>query len=675
MSKEVASYGSWISPVTAQSYAGRSVTLTQLRMDGPDIYWVEGSPRREGRKVLLRRNALGQTGEVLPLLEGSRLVHVATRVHEFGGRAYAIKNGRIVVSNGTDDRVYYFDTRTLRAQLVPLTQLDKCRYGDFEIDEARGVVYAVCEDHTDPDHVQHSLVAIPLDGSGARDTSKIRTICDQTDFVSSPTLSPDGSKLAWVTWNRPELPWTKSELRVAAMNAAGEPFKQVTLVDRPDVAVTEPRWTFAGDLIHIDDSSGHANLYRTEGFTTNDGEPQDAWATRLRTRVLHPGPRSFTTPRWHLGLHSFDVLDNDHLICSWAEDSQWHLGTIQLSNGLMEEWDTGWWPIGNVAASEGRVVFVGDSSTHYPAIVRVDNAAVKVVRTSNEAEIDQDYNSRAEHVTWTARDGLKVHGFYYPPNNPQFTGPEDELPPLITMVHSGPANAALPGLSLAKQYWTTRGFAVLDVNYRGSTALGRKYRESLNGQFGVAEVADIVDGVNWLAEQKLIDSKRVAIAGSGTGGFTVMAALESTEVFSAGTSRYGYLDLRRTLTHAPIVDADYLRRLMDSSDSSDPVWAERSPINQLARVNAPVLLMGGANDPIVTPDEIEEVYQKLVDSGKEVAKVIFDNEGHGFVRADTLESAWRTELAFYADIWGIELQHPVPVEIANRGSRPVVNPV
>lgn len=675
MSKTVAPYGSWISPVTAQSYADRSVLLTQLRVDGTNTYWVEGSPRRGGRKVLLCRTALGQTSEALPLLEGSRLVHTESRVHEAGGRAYAIKDGTIVVSDGTDDRVYRFDSSKPNSQLVPLTQLGKCRYGDFEIDQARGIVYAVQEDHTDPEDVTHQLVSIPLDGTGARDTSLIRAICDGTDYVSSPTLSPDGTKLAWVTWDNPALPWTYSQLRVAALDELGVPHSQTVVVDRDKVAVTEPRWTLDGDLVHIDDSTGWKNLYRTEGFQTQEGEPEDAWATRLRTRVLHPARRSFSAPRWHLGMHSYDNLDHDHLICTWAENSTWHLGTIQLNNGMLEEWDIGWWPIGNIAAGDQRIVFVGDSPTHYPAIVSVSKKGLHTVRDSNEAEIDQEMNSLAQRVSWPTRDGEEAYGFYYAPQNPGFEAPEGELPPLITMVHSGPANSAMPGFSLARQYWTTRGFAVLDVNYRGSTGVDRAYLDALDGQFGVLDVTDTVDGVNWLVEQGLADPKRVAISGAGTGGFTVLSALTTTDTFSAGMSRYGVGNLARTAVTAPPIDGVHIKHLMGSQDFSEPIWQQRNPENFLKNISAPLLLQQGSEDTIMPPAETERIYNALVEDGKEVAYILFEGEGHDFVRAETLEMAWRTELAFYADIWGIELQHPVPVPIVNRADRPVPNPL
>lgn len=662
MSKVIAPYGSWESPLSANSFASRSVVLSQVRVDGPDIYWVEGNPRREGRGVLLRRNALAQTSEVLPLLEGSRLVDVATRVHEYGGRAYTVKDGVIVLSDGLDDRVYLYDSRQSHAELIPLTELSKRRYGDFLIDDARGVVYAVQEDHTLPGEPINSLVAIPLDGGARRDRSKIVTVFEGTDFVSSPAISPDGDKLTWITWSHPEMPWTKSELHVASLDAQGRPQVSVVLVDKPDVCVYEPRWTLDGDLIHIDDSTGWASIYRTEGFACLPGKPADAWATKLRTRALHPGQRAFSHPHWLLGLHSYDNLDHDHLICSWKEESRWHLGTMRLDNGLLEEWDTGWWPVGNVAASDGRVVFLGDSPTQTATIVSISGSTVRVVRPST-VSIDEAYISRAEPVAWPTRDGAEAYGYYYAPGNPEFEGEPGTLPPLVVMVHGGPTSAFRPGMDLGTQYWTTHGFAVLAVNHRGSTGYGREYRSALDGNYGVLDVTDCVDGVNWLVGRRLVDPKRVAIRGASSGGFTVLSALASTDVFSAGTSLYGVSDLRALVKDTHKFESNYANLLLKSNDLTDAIWSERSPIEHIDQIDTPLLLMQGTEDKVVPPSQAQRIFERLRDTGKEVAMVLFEGEGHGFRRAESREKAWNTELAFYARVWGIQRRDPVEVSL------------
>lgn len=653
MSPEIAPYGEWTSPITGESFTARSVSLSQVRVDGPDTYWVEGHPQEAGRNVLLRRGPLGQTAEVLPMIDGVRLPDVRTRVHEYGGRAYAVRDGVVVFSDGFDGRVYRFDVRTPTRGLVPLTPLSKVRYGDFEFDDARGLVYAVAEDHTAPGEPVNTLVAIPLDGLAGRDASMLQTVFSGTDFVEAPSVSPDGTKIAWLTWNHPEMPWTRSALHVAALGHTGQLLASLTLVDRPGVCVYEPRWTLDGDLIHVDDSTGWANLYRTEGFARHEGEDADSWTARLRTRPLHPGRQAFSHPHWQLGLHSFDVFDHEHLICSWAEDMTWHVGTVRLDNGLEEEWSTGWWPIGNVASQDERVVLLADSATHTPAIVEIKGGATTVIRPSSEAEIDAGLVSAAQILSWPTSDGEEAHGFYYAPVNPGFVAPEGARPPLVVNVHGGPTSSARPGLSIAFQYWTSRGFAVLDVNYRGSTGSGRAYRERLTGNWGVMDVSDCADGARHLIERGLVDPSRIAIRGSSAGGFTALAALASTDVFTAGTSLYGVSDLRALARDTHKFESRYAFRLLGSSDVEDPVWRERSPLFHVDGITAPLLLLQGDEDAVVPPAQAEQMRDAMVADGRRVALVVFDGEGHGFRRADTIKRAWADELGFYGAVWGL----------------------
>lgn len=665
MSPTVARHGEWHSPVTGESFTARSVTLSQVRVDGPDTYWVEGHPRDEGRNVLLRRDALGQTSEVLPMLDGIRLIDVRTRVHEYGGRAYAVLGGVIVFSDGFDGRVYRYDMASPSRGLVPLTPLSKIRYGDFEIDEVRGIVYAVAEDHCAAGEPVNSLAAIPLDGSAGRDGEAVLTVFAGTDFVAAPSVSPDGTKLAWLTWNHPDMPWTRSCLHVSSLGFAGELRTRITLVDREGVCVYEPRWTLDGDLVHADDSSGWANLYRTEGFVWRDGEDADAWTTRLRTRPLHPGHQAFSHPHWQLGLHSFDNFDNDQLICSWAEDLTWHIGTVRLDNGLEEEWSTGWWPIGNVASTEGRVVFLADSATHSPAIVEIKGGVTRVIRPSTEAEIAADMVSEGRIITWATADGEEAHGFYYPPVNPLFTAPAGERPPLVVNAHGGPTSAARPGLSMSVQFWTTRGFAVLDVNYRGSTGFGRAYRERLNGNWGVMDVSDCADGARYLVAQGLADPDRIAIRGRSAGGFTALSALTTSDVFSAGTSFYGIADLEAMARETHKFESHYVFRLLGSSDFSDPVWRDRSPLYHVDAVRAPLLLMQGEADEVVPPSQARTMYDALADAGRPVCLVTFPGEGHGFRKAASIQQAWADELGFYGAVWGLHTDGGAQVDVEN----------
>ncbi|QPK80547.1 S9 family peptidase [Schaalia sp. ZJ405] len=665
MSVTTTPYGEWSSPITGDSFTARFVTLSQVRVDGSDTYWVEGHPKEDGRGTLLRRRGTGETLEILPLIDSVRLPDVRTRVHEYGGKAYAVADGTIVFSDGFDNRVYRFDVNDTVRGIVPLTTLSKVRFGDFHIDEVRGLVYAVAEDHTDPSDIRNSLVAIPLDGSAGRNDSALVTVFDSSDFVSSPAISPDGTRLAWLSWNHPNMPWTQSTLHVASLDFEGHINHSCTIVDSPEVCVYEPRWTLDGDLIHVDDSTGWANLFRTEGFEWREGEDEDAWISRLRTRALHPGTQAFSHPHWRLGLHSFDNFDHDHLICSWAEQLTWHIGTVRLDNGMAEEWATGWWPIGNVASCEDRVVFLGDSAMHSPSIVEVKNGKTSIIRPSTEAEVPAELISTAEVMSWKTRDGEKSYGFYYAPRNPDFVAPTGDLPPLIVNVHSGPTFSSRPGLKVPFQYWTSRGFAVLDVNFRGSTGFGRAYRERLNGHWGQMDVQDCIDGAQYLIDRGLVDPQRIAIRGASAGGFTALNALASSDVFSAGTVFYAMTDLRRQAADTHKFERHYYSRLLGSDNVDDAVWADRSPINHIDSIKAPLFIMHGTNDHVVPVSQAQAMHDALVKRGNAVALKIYEGEGHSFHKADNIRDAWQSELAFYRQVWGMNTDNPTRFEIVN----------
>ena len=648
-----APFGTWPSPITPGTITTRTVRLSQVRVDGGDTYWVEQRASQAGRQVLLRRDAAGQTGEVLPLTPSDELVDARTRVHEYGGRAYAVDSGVIVVSHAGDGRLYRYEVAHRMRGLVPLTIYGDVRHGDLEIDTARGLVYAVREDHRGEGEPVSSLVAIPLDGSAARDDAPVRTIVSGTDFVSSPTLSPDGEHLAWITWDHPSMPWDNASLHVGDLNPDGTIGEQTVVDGGQGHSVAEPRWTEECDLIHVSNETGFWNLYRTEGFPAR-GTNRAGWTEHLRTRALHPADATFTYPSWQLGPHHFDVLDNEHLIASWARNGVWHLGTVRLSNGELEEWNVGWQPIGNVAAASGRVVMLAGNELELPSIIEVRAGSVEVLRGSGEFEPEAIGVSFPDPVSWETTDGETAHGFFYPPASAACTGPDGELPPLIVNVHGGPTSLSLPGYNLSTQYWTSRGFAVLDVNYRGSFGYGTRYRRLLNGHWGVSDPDDVVTGAQSLIDAGKVDPGRVAVRGASAGGFTVLRALERSDGFSAASSSYGVTHLAQKARTTHKFESRYIETLVGADGVDDPLMAERSPINAISDIHAPLLLLQGSEDPIVPADQATELYEAVRAQGLPVALEVFHGEGHGFRIAANIRRALESELSFYRQVWGLE---------------------
>ena len=662
-----APFGTWPSPITPGTITTRTVRLSQVRVDGADTYWVEQRATQAGRSVLLRRGGDGSIGEVLPLTPSDELVDTRTRVHEYGGRAYAVDSGTVVVSHAGDGRLYRYDVAHPMRGLVPLTIYGDVRHGDLEIDTARGLVYAVREDHRGEGEAVSSLVAIPLDGSAAREDAPVTTIVAGTDFVTSPTLSPDGAHLAWITWNHPSMPWQSTTLHVGDLLPDGRIGEQA-VVGGGDDAVSEPRWTEECDLVHISNASGFSNLYRTEGFPRR-GTNHEGWTRGLRTRPLHPAEATFTSPAWALGPHHYDVLDGEHLIASWARNGVWHLGTIRLSNGELEEWNIGWQPLGNVASSAGRVVMLAGSEMELPAIIEVRDGRVEVLRGSGELAAEATGISLPTPVSWPTSAQATAHGFFYPPASASHTGPDDELPPLIVNVHGGPTAAARPGYDLGIQYWTSRGFAYLDVNYRGSTGYGTSYRHALNGHWGVYDVDDVIAGAEFLAASGEVDPARIAVRGASAGGFTVLAALTRSTVFSAATSLYGVADLARLTRTTHKFESRYIGTLVGADGDDDPVLAERSPLHHIDDIHAPLLLLQGSEDPIVPADQATAMYEAVRAKGLPVALEVFHGEGHGLRLASNIHRALRAELSFYTQVWGLESpeEDPVVARVENLG--------
>ncbi|OKL49956.1 alpha/beta hydrolase family protein [Boudabousia marimammalium] len=637
-----APYGTWETPLMPVTLTSRRVRISGLRIDGVDTYWIEHRLNEGGRHVLLRRQSNGVIGEILPMTPDYQLMDVQINVNGYNGRAYAVQDSLIVANQISDGRVYKYDLKDSMRTMVPLTPRARAHYGDFDLDLNRGILYAVEELHED--NVTNRLVAIPLDGSAARDASAIKVLSDSSDFVATPALSPDGKALAWTSWEHPHMPWTQSALHVGKLTDSGELDSFVTLVDEEDVCVYEPRWGMSGDLLHIDDSNGWANFYRTEGFNFNQGAE---WAAKLKTRLVHPAQRAFSSPQWELGKHSYDNFSLDEIICSWSYNGHKRMGVMNIKNGQLEETNFPWHPCGNVVCENGRLVFLGESATDLPSIVEIRQGEAIVLRNTADLELDTENISLAQPISWRSSDGVMVHGFFYAPRNHSYMTPQDEQPPLVVNVHHGPTYAAKTGLSWEVQFWTTRGFAYLDVDYRGSTGYGKVYREALNGNWGLMDSQDVIEGVQYVTRQGWVDPERIVLRGFSSGAMTAMNAMRQSDKFKAISAVSGFWDIKGLEQRTNKFESFLVQRLLDGKENA---YEQVSPINHVEEISGEVLIFQAEDEAISSAAETKLFVSKLQEAEIPVELHLIAGETHNMQNKASIEQIFERELAFFTRV-------------------------
>lgn len=620
-------YGTWPSPLTVEDADARS-RISTVRIDGEHTYWKEGAA--DGRGVIMRSGVNGAE-VVTTSFEDGELVDVASRVHEYGGPDFAVVDDALVFSARRDGRIY-LTTREGDSWTRPraVTPDDGTRYCDLTLQEH--LVFAVAERHLD-DGVHNLIVAVDLI------SGMVQELRESADFVANPIPSPGGGALAWYEWDHPDMPWTNTRLCSAELT-------ETELVDvrviAENASVISPVWVGDDDLAFVSDAAGWWNVYRCE-------DPLGA----ARVRPLHPAEAEFAAPPWVFD-SSLAVLDSEYLVVRWTQSGTWSLGVMKLANGELEEWVTGWEPTSPVASGAGRVAFVGQRPDQADAVVELDlsRRRVRLLTEQSGDALTEDMVSIPEAVTWPVNDA-KAHGFFYPPTHATAVAPEGTAPPLLVLVHGGPTSATTDGYSPFVQFWTTRGYAVLDVNYRGSTGYGKAYREALDREWGVADIDDVAAGVRYLAERGLIDPARVAIRGGSAGGYTVLRALTATDAFTAGVSWYGIGDLELLATDTHKFEARYLDGLIGPYPEDKAVYEERSPIHHLNRLSAPVLLLQGEEDAVVPPSLAHQMFDAIKERGGDVELVLYPGEGHGWRKAETRRDSLERELAFYTRVFGL----------------------
>lgn len=638
----IAPYGTWKSPITSDLIVSGSVGLSQPFFDKDDIYWIEMRPLEGGRHVVVKRDAEGNCTDINPQPFNAR-----TRAHEYGGGDYIVHDGVVFFSNFSDQRLY---KASEGLQPQPITPAADFRYADARMDVERNRLICIREDYSGPGEAVSAIVSLDLEG----DEGKTRILVQGNDFYSSPKLSPDGTHLAWLTWNHPNMPWDGCELWVGEVAEDGQLTDSRWVAGGPHESIFQPEWSPSGVLYFSSDRNGWWNLQRI----AEDGEIES----------VCPFKGELGLPQWLFGMSVYAFASDDLVVCSHIEQGISRLSVLDLATQKLKDIDCPFTDVMYVRAAGDYAVFRAGSPTDVVTISRLNlkTNAIDILRRSNELEVFPQYFSVPRPIEFPTEQGLTAHGFFYPPQNPDFRGPDNERPPLIVKSHGGPTASATTALSLMIQFWTSRGFAVLDVNYGGSTGYGRQYRERLNKKWGIVDVDDCVNGARYLANRGEVDRNRLIITGGSAGGYTTLCALTFRDTFKAGASHFGVSDAEALARDTHKLESRYLDGLLGPYPEGRDIYFDRSPINFTERLSCPVIFFQGLEDKVVPPDQAEKMVEAIKSKGIPVSYVAFEGEQHGFRQAKNIKRALDGELYFYSRVFGFDLADQVdPVKIEN----------
>ena len=629
--KITAPYGAWTSPISAAMVAAGSTPLSFPAIDGRSIYWIEGRASEGGRNVIVRLSEDGARADLTPAPWNAR-----SRVHEYGGRAYVIVDDCVYFSHYADNQIY-----RVRHGDTPqaVTRGVKRRYADLVNDRRRNRLIAVREDHSEPGvEAVNRLVAIGLHGG------EETILAEGCDFYASPRLSPDGRQLAWLSWNHPNMPWDGCELWLATFDETGQLADQKKIVGGESESIFQPEWSPDGYLYFVSDRSGWWNLHRA------DGE---------HITPLCPIAAEFGRAQWQFGMTMYGFAGDGAIICTCVRNDVFELARLDGRGGKLMPINTPYTDVQDIVVGDGFAVLVAGSAARPYELAQLDlqSGGIEVLAQSVAALPAVGYLSTPRTLRFPTTNGETAHAFYYPPANADFAGPANEAPPLIIISHGGPTGMTTSTLKLSTQFWTSRGFAVLDVNYRGSVGFGRKYRDALNGGWGIVDVDDCEQGARFVSSQNLANPERLIIRGASAGGFTTLCALAFRNTFKAGASHFGVADLASLAADTHKFESRYEIRLVGSTT----LYAERSPAQHAERISCPMIFFQGLDDKVVPPAQSQMMADALRSRGVPVAYVTYEGEGHGFRKAENIQRTLEAEWYFYSRVFGFAL----PEEIAS----------
>ncbi len=632
-------FGTFASPITSDLITAATVSLDEVRVDGADIYFIERRPSENGRCVIVCQKSNGSIADITP--PG---FHVRTMAHEYGGGSYTVLHETVYFNNLPDSSLYMMTPFTAPKRL---TYTEHMRYADLVADHIHNRLLCVREDHREVSNIQNAIVTVSL-----QDGKEI-ILAQGHDFYSSISLSPDGSQMAFLTWDHPNMPWDGSELFVCTFDSVGCVTTTKKIAGGTSESIFSPKFAPDGSLLFVSDSTDWWNLYRYDNGAITALRPQEA---------------EYGRAQWVFGMSTYAFCSDTHIVSSYCLMGTWHLSLLDYRTGDASDIITPYTSISQVQAYEGTAVFIGASAMKPRSVVSVDleTNEIRVVRQSSIVTMDDGYLSVPESIEFATADGQMAYAFYYPPKNDHVQTDPQERPPLLVISHGGPTSATESILDLRVQYFTSRGIGVLDVNYGGSTGYGRAYRERLKGTWGIIDVDDCIRGAQYLVERGDVDGKRLAIRGGSAGGYTTLCGLTFRDVFAVGASYYGVSDVQALATDTHKFESRYLDGLIGPYPEKLALYKERSPLHFVDQVTCPVIFFQGLDDKVVPPAQTEVMYDALRQKGLPVAYIAFAGEGHGFRQKENIKRSLDAELFFYGKILGFTPHDELePVDIVN----------
>ncbi len=658
VNKKQQRYGSWSSELSPTKLASAGSRFGHLVCENQKLFWLESLPTEGGRVVI--RSVTLNGADSQPQIISPADVSVRTRAHEYGGADFAVSGDTLVYCDDADQRLYTLNLNTADSSpraITPSTDFKhQYRYADMDFSVDANWLVCVRETHTedgDPLSVVNDIVNIALDK--ADEIGEPKVLASGADFYSYPRVSPNGKQLSWTSWQHPNMPWDQTELWVAELNSHGHISSSKCLLQNKNESIYQPTWSPDGVLHFVSDRNGWWNIYSFLDDILN---------------CLTPINAEFGFPQWQFGTVSYAFIDSKRIIAAYVQDGREHLCLVEPDQGHMTpvelpycSYQGGLYYLQKYVNEDVKeyLYFIAADESSPPAVIQWDilNQQAKILSENKPAILQESDVSIAEAIEFKTSNNEKAHAFYYTPKNSSFEGLANELPPLIVMSHGGPTASASAEFNIAIQFWTHRGFAVVDVNYRGSTGYGKEYRDALKYQWGVLDVDDCVNAAKFLIKRGSVDESRIAIRGGSAGGYTTYSALMNHSFFAAGVSRYGVADLKCLVVESHKFEVRYLDSMIGPWPQEETLYEQRSPINHAQNISCPVLLLQGDEDAVVPPAQSLAMADALDANEVPHALIMLEGEQHGFRQSKNIARALELELNFYAQVFRIELGEPL----------------